>query len=58
MGDDKPPYSAKEGLQIHLLSRMASHNLPTLSSPTNTTAQKRMLAPATSLPILIYLTKD
>ena len=47
MGDDKSSYSAKEGLQIYLLSRMDLPSLPALFSPTNTTAQKRMLAPTT-----------
>ena len=58
MGDDKPPYSAKESLQIHILSRMASHNFPTLSSPTNTYRLETYARTCDLLPILLYLTKD
>ena len=59
MGDDKPPNSAKEGLQIYILSRMVFHSFSTYYPlrltlpPRNVCSHLRLCY----LPILLYLTK-
>ena len=55
MGDDKPPYSAKESLQIHLLPRMASPNF--LHYPLQLTLPPETYARTCDFLPILYLTK-